>query len=115
MIASIAEWAGWALFVVAGLSFLIAGIGVFRFPDLYSRFAVIGIAAGFGAPLAILGALLHEPSLGNLVRAALAIAIQLVTSTVGTTALLRAALLASDPMTERTIFNELENAEVSQE
>lgn len=115
MMVTILEWVGTVLIAMGAGLFLVAGVGVLRFPDLYSRFAAITVAAAFGVTLLIVGALLHEPSLGNVVRAALAIAIQLITSTVGTSALVRAALLNSEPMTDRTVYNDLEGAEATKD
>lgn len=69
-----------------------AGLGVIRFRDPYMRASAVGTAAGLGIALITIGAALTMPSTANLVKAALAVVLQLATSAVGTTIIARAAV-----------------------
>ena len=72
---------------------LIAGVGLFKLPDLYLRASAIGTSAGLGVAAIVLGVLLIDFSWLNLVKALLAIVAQFLTSAVGSMAIARAGYL----------------------
>lgn len=89
----------------AGL-FAIAGVGLFRFYDTYTRISAVGTAGGLGIALVVLGALLIQPSIGDGVKVVFIVLFQLTTSAVATSAMARAAYLARSPLRNLT-FDEL--------
>ncbi|MCP3425660.1 monovalent cation/H(+) antiporter subunit G [Rothia sp. AR01] len=93
--------------IVAGtLIFAVAALGIVRFPDAYTRISAVGTAGGLGITLVIAGAVLLQPTVPDLVKAILAIALQLATSAVGTMAIARSAFLVRSPL-RRLRFDEL--------
>lgn len=82
-----------ALIVGGGLIFCVAGLGLLRLPDMFTRISAIGTAAGLGTAMIVLGVLLQDFTVPNLLKAALAIVLQLMTSVIGATAIARAAVL----------------------
>lgn len=82
-----------ALIVGGGLIFCIAGLGLLRLPDMFTRISAIGTAAGLGTAMIVLGVALQDFTLLNLFKAALAIVLQLITSVIGATAIARASVL----------------------
>ncbi|WP_431778425.1 cation:proton antiporter [Microbacterium aurantiacum] len=86
------------VFVVLGaLVFATAALGVMRFPDAFTRVSAVGTAGGLGIALVVGGAFLVQPTVPDLVKVVLAIAMQLTTSAVGSIAIARAAYLSRSP------------------
>lgn len=81
-----------ALIFAGVVVFAGAGLGLIRFHDPYMRASAVGTAAGLGIALITIGAALTMPSTANLVKAGLAVVLQLATSAVGTTIIARAAV-----------------------
>lgn len=81
------------LIVIGTVVFCIAGLGLLRLPDVFSRISAIGTAAGVGVAFIVLGVALQDPTLANLVKAVVAILLQVTTSVIGATAIARAAVL----------------------
>lgn len=79
--------------VMGGLIFCIAGLGLLRLPDMFTRISAIGTAAGLGTVMIVVGVVLQDLTVPNLIKAALAIVLQLITSVIGATAIARAAVL----------------------
>lgn len=98
---------GYAL-VVLGVSLLaIAGLGLVRFPDAYSRLSAVTKAATLGVCLTLLGVLVLDPSWSNGVKVLLAVGLQFVTSPVGGFALGRAAYRSGSPLAPGSRYDEL--------
>ncbi|WP_022872071.1 cation:proton antiporter [Nesterenkonia alba] len=72
---------------------IVAGIGLFKLPDLYLRASAVGTSAGLGVASIVIGALLIDFTWLNLLKALLAVVAQLLTSTVGSMAIARAGYL----------------------
>ncbi|HLS15769.1 MAG TPA: monovalent cation/H(+) antiporter subunit G [Beutenbergiaceae bacterium] len=89
----------------AGL-FVIAAVGLLRFPDVYTRISAVGTAAGLGIGLVVVGALAVQPGLADGVKVVAIVVFQLCTSAVATSAMGRAAYLARSPL-NRITFDEL--------
>ncbi|MBD8507205.1 monovalent cation/H(+) antiporter subunit G [Hoyosella sp. G463] len=104
---AILETVGAVLIVLGTLAFVAAAIGVLKLPDLYARISAITTASGLGLALIILGVMLHDPDALNIVKAVLAIVINLATAAVGGHALGRAGYLTGAPLTPRTGYDEL--------
>lgn len=81
------------LIIIGTLVFCVAGLGLLRLPDVFSRISAIGTAAGVGTALIVLGVALQDPTLINLLKALLAILLQVTTSVIGAMAIARSAVL----------------------
>ncbi len=90
---------GSALLIGGALILVVAGVGLIRLPDLYTRTSAIGTAAGLGVALLILGVVVLDFSILNLIKGLIAIVAQLLTSAIGSFALARAGYLTgSEPV-----------------
>lgn len=98
---------GDALIILGALIFATAALGVLRFPDAYTRISAIGTAGGIGIIFIVIGALLHQPTLPDLLKVVLIIALQLATSAIGTMAIARSAFLTRTRM-YRPHYNDLD-------
>ena len=78
---------GSLMIVLGALVFLGAALGLVRFPDPYTRISATGTAGGVGMILLVVGALLHMPSVANVVKVVLIVVLQLGTASVATMAL----------------------------
>lgn len=99
--------AGHAALVVGVALFVIAGIGLLRFRDAYSRLAATTKSGTLGVCLVLLGVLLLEPTWSHAVILAVAIALQLATAPVGGFALGRAAFRSDAPVPAGLAYDEL--------
>lgn len=96
------------LLVAAGvLLMLIAGLGLIRFSDAYSRMSAVTKAATLGVVFVLAGVLVLEFTWVNAVKLLVAIALQLATAPVGAFAMGRAAYRAGTPLSERTHYDHL--------
>ena len=75
---------GEILLVVGAVFILLAGVGVVRFPDIYSRMHAAAKAPALGVLLIGLGTMLTIQSVQATVTVILVIALQLITGPVGT-------------------------------
>jgi multicomponent Na+:H+ antiporter subunit G len=98
---------GNGLLVLGAVIIASAGIGLIKLPDLYTRTSAIGTAAGFGVSLMILGVVVLDFSLLNLAKGVLAIAAQVLTSSIGSFALARAGSLSGSAPDPSTVPDEL--------
>lgn len=103
----IAHAAGLVLVFVGILTIIIAGIGVFRLPDLYLRASAVGTSAGLGVAAIVAGVLLMDFSWLNLIKAIVAIIAQLLTSAVGSMAIARSGYLNNSLPAEITHTDDL--------
>lgn len=104
---TVLEVVGYVL-VTAGVLLLgVAGIGLVRLSDAYSRLSAVTKAATSGVCLVLLGVLALEPSWPALLKVLLALVLQLATSPVGGYALGRAAYRSGTPLSEVTGYDEL--------
>jgi multicomponent Na+:H+ antiporter subunit G len=72
-----------ALLVVGGVLSAVAGLGVVRFPDVLSRMHAATKPATLGLLAVALGAMLRLPSLPDLTKVVLIVALQFLTAPVG--------------------------------
>lgn len=92
------EWtvlnvAGMVLIGVGIFTIVVAGIGLFRLPDLYLRASAVGTSAGLGVAAIVLGTLCMDFSVANLIKAMIAVVAQLLTSAAGSMAIARSGYL----------------------
>ncbi|GAA4910845.1 monovalent cation/H(+) antiporter subunit G [Nesterenkonia rhizosphaerae] len=85
--------AGLLLIFLGIVTIIVAGIGLFRLPDLYLRASAVGTSAGLGVASIVVGVLLMDFSWLNLVKALIAVIAQLLTSAVGSMAIARSGYL----------------------
>ena len=97
---------GEVLIILGALIFATAALGILRFPDAYTRISAIGTAGGIGIIFIVIGALLHQPTLPDLLKVVLIIALQLATSAIGTMTVARSTFLTRTPM-YRPHYNDL--------
>lgn len=100
LLASLALAAGVALFVVAA-------VGLIRFPDAYTRLTAVTKSATLGICFILLGVLVIEPSLAAAIKLLLAITLQLVTAPVGGFALSRATYRSGVPLPSALRYDQL--------
>jgi len=99
------------LLMLAGTFFMVVtGIGLIRFPDVYTRMHAAGKAGTLGIALLILAPTLHfltiDPSVS--LRGVLAIVFQFLTTPGATYLLAHASYATSHPTHDRTELDELE-------
>lgn len=96
------------VFIFLGIAtIIVAGIGLFRLPDLYLRASAVGTSAGLGVASIVIGALLMDFSWLNLVKAIVAVIAQLLTSAVGSMAIARSGYLNNSLPAEITHTDDL--------
>jgi|1185.fasta_scaffold271178_1 multicomponent Na+:H+ antiporter subunit G len=95
------------LTLTGALLIALAGVGLLRLPDVYTRLNAAAKAGGLGIVLVLLGDLVTAPGWGTAVKVVVAIALQLITVPVGSFALGRAAYRAGTPLWEGTRYDEL--------
>jgi multicomponent Na+:H+ antiporter subunit G len=94
--------------VVLGVGLVaVAGIGLVRLPDAYSRMSAVTKAASLGVVFVLLGALALAPSWDNAVKVLLAVTLQLLTAPVGGFAIGRASYRTGAPLAAVTGYDEL--------
>lgn len=97
------------ILILGGAAFmLIAGIGIIRMPDLFSRMHVSTKSSTLGVGLVILGVATYFNDLAVFTRALLVITFFLLTAPVGAHLLGRAGYIVGIPLWEGTKWNELE-------
>lgn len=98
------------ILLLGGAAFmLIAGVGVIRMPDLFSRMHVATKSSTLGVGLMILGVATFFGDLAVFTRALLVIVFFLLTAPVGAHLLGRAGYIVGIPLWEGTKWNELED------
>lgn len=101
------EGLAWILMYTGALFLLLAAVGIFRFPDLYSRMQAATKGATLGIALMLLGVAVFFDDLGVTTRALLVIAFFFLTAPVAAHMLGRAAYILGVPLWEGTIGDEL--------
>lgn len=82
----------WACLLLGGFFSMVGGIGILRFPDLFTRFHAAGITDTLGAGLILLGLMLQAGWTLVTVKLLLILAFGFFTSPTATHALAKAAL-----------------------
>lgn len=100
------EIAGLVMIAAGSITFATAGLGVLRFPDVYTRASAVSTAAGLGVSFIVVGALLMEPTITTTVKAIVVVILQLATAAIGSMTIARAAYITGVPL-RRKYFDEL--------
>lgn len=96
------------IFVIGGgLVFLAAAVGLIRLDDPYTRASSVATAAGLGVGMVVAGCAILDPSVPTVIKAIIAIVLQLTTAAVGGIALARGAVLSGHHFNKRTDVGEL--------
>jgi len=98
---------GSGLLILGAFISATAAIGLVKLPDLYTRASAIGTAAGLGISLIIVGVVVLDFSVLNLIKGLIAIAAQLLTSAVASFALARAGYMTGSRPARTTVPDEL--------
>lgn len=101
---------GQVLAVAGGLTLLLAALGLLRFGDVYMRASSVATATGVGISLVIIGSVLLMPGVADIVKALLAVALQIVTSAVGGIMVARSAMLTGHRFRPDTTGTEIRDA-----
>ncbi len=100
------EILGYVLVSAGAITFFTAGLGVLRFPDVYTRASAVATAAGLGVALIVFGALFLQPTITDALKAVLVVVLQLATAAIGSMTIARAAYLTGVPLMRKD-FDEL--------
>lgn len=98
---------GSGLLILGAFIIATAAIGLVKLPDLYTRASAIGTAAGLGIAVIIVGVVVLDFSVLNLVKGLIAIVAQLLTSSIASFALARAAYMTGSRPAPTTVPDEL--------
>ena len=100
------EWASGALFITGATFALLAGIGVVRMPDVFTRMQASTKASTLGLGCLLGGVALRNPELSFVVRAASIAAFMLLTTAVAAHVIARAAARSGVPLWKGTLVDE---------
>ncbi len=87
----------------------LAGLGILRMPDVFTRMHASTKGASLGVALLLAGASLHFQDLGITTKAILTIAFVFITAPVAAHVLGRAAYRRGTPLWDHTIIDELKD------
>lgn len=94
----VTEVIAWALLSAGVIVFVASAIGIYRVRSAYELLSILTLAATTGLACIILSAIFFQPSPANVVKGALAVALQLVTTSVGSSVAGRALHLRGTPV-----------------
>lgn len=100
-----------ALMITAAAFVLLAGVGLHRFDDVFSRIHAATKAITFGVLLVAAGAALQMTGPVDIVKLIMAAALQLVSAPVGSHILARAAYHAGTELSPLTVIDQLAEPE----
>ena len=103
------EMAGWisnGLFVAGATLALLAGVGVLRMPDVFTRMQASTKASTLGLGCLLAGLAIRHPDLRFVIRAASIGAFVMLTAAVSAHVIARAAALTGTPLWSGTRFDE---------
>jgi multicomponent Na+:H+ antiporter subunit G len=100
------EWLSGGLFIVGSTLALLAGVGVLRMPDVFTRMQASTKASTLGLGCLLAGVALRNPELAVVVRAASIAAFMLLTTAVAAHVIARAAARSGVPLWDGTLVDE---------
>jgi multicomponent Na+:H+ antiporter subunit G len=100
------EWLSGGLFIVGATLGLLAGVGVLRMPDVFTRMQASTKASTLGLGCLLAGVALRNPEPSFVVRAASIAAFMLLTTAVSAHVIARAAARSGAPIWGGTMVDE---------
>ena len=100
------EWMSGGLFVAGATFALLAGIGVLRMPDVFTRMQASTKASTLGLGCLLAGVALRNPEAAFVVRTASILAFMLLTTPVAAHVIARAAARSGAPLWKGTLVDE---------
>jgi multicomponent Na+:H+ antiporter subunit G len=100
------EWLSGALFIGGATFALLAGVGVLRMPDVFTRMQASTKASTLGLGCLLAGVALRNPQMAFVVRAASISAFMLLTTAVAAHVIARAAGRSGAPIWKGTLVDE---------
>jgi len=100
------EWLSGGLFFVGATLALLAGVGVLRMPDVFTRMQASTKASTLGLGCLLAGLAIRHPEVSFIVRAVSIAAFMMLTSAVAAHIIARAAALSGTPLWEGTLIDE---------
>ena len=94
------------LFIAGATLGLLAGVGVLRMPDVFTRMQASTKASTLGLGCLLIGVAIRSPEMLFVVRAAILAAFMLLTTSVSAHAIARAAARSRVPLWKGTIVDE---------
>jgi multicomponent Na+:H+ antiporter subunit G len=99
-------WLSAGLFVAGATLALLAGVGVLRMPDVFTRMQASTKASTLGLGCLLAAMVLRHPEMSFVVRAGSIIAFMMLTSAVAAHVIARAAALSGSPLWKGTVIDE---------
>jgi multicomponent Na+:H+ antiporter subunit G len=99
-------WISGGLFIIGATLALLAGIGVLRMPDVFTRMQASTKASTLGLGCLLAAAALRNPELSFVIRAGSIAAFMLLTTAVSAHVIARAAARGGAPLWEGTVVDE---------
>ena len=100
------EWLSALLFLAGAALALLAGVGVLRMPDVFTRMQASTKASTLGLGCLLAGLALQHPHSAFVVRAITIVAFMMLTSAVAAHVIARAAALGGAPLWKGTVVDE---------
>ena len=100
------EWLSGGLFIAGATLALLAGVGVLRMPDVFTRMQASTKASTLGLGCLLVGLAIRNPELSFVVRAGSIAAFMLLTTAVAAHVIARAAARSGAPLWKGTLVDE---------
>ncbi len=100
------EWLSGGLFIAGATLALLAGVGVLRMPDVFTRMQASTKASTLGLGCLLAGLAIRHPEASFVVRAGTIGAFMMLTSAVAAHVIARAAALSGAPLWHGTVIDE---------
>jgi len=102
----VSDWIAGACFLAGATLALLAGVGVLRMPDVFTRMQASTKASTLGLGFLLLGLAIRQPVLGIVMRAVIIIVFMMLTSAVAAHVIARTAALTGAPLWDGTKVDE---------
>jgi multicomponent Na+:H+ antiporter subunit G len=99
-------WLSGGLFIAGATLSLLAGVGVLRMPDVFTRMQASTKASTLGLGCLLVALAIRNPELSFVIRAGSIAAFMLLTTAVGAHVIARAAAMSGAPLWEGTVADE---------